>query len=109
MTSYAIDRKRWAQLSIFEQMGNIGAEVGRSINAQRSGNMRRRDAAIERALDLFDATQEQLLREGSPRLREVLRARNEYLRLFFDNSFETDADALEAYFTQFAVAARRQA
>ena len=27
MASYEIDRERWAQLSIFEQLGNIGAEV----------------------------------------------------------------------------------
>ena len=25
MASYEIDRQRWAELSIFEQMGNIGA------------------------------------------------------------------------------------
>ena len=30
MGSYQVDRKQWARLSINEQMGNIGSEVGRA-------------------------------------------------------------------------------
>jgi len=107
MSEYRIDRERWAQLDIFEQMGNIGSEVGRAINARRTGREERVDGAIERALDLFSATTEQLAKERSPRLREVLRARNEFLRLFYDGTFDEEADAIERYFTQFAIAARR--
>lgn len=44
--------------------------------------------------------------EYSYRLKEVLRARDEFLRLFFDNTFEEDADNIERYFMYFAVAAR---
>ncbi|NHM16247.1 hypothetical protein GMI69_06195 [Eggerthellaceae bacterium zg-887] len=106
MSNKPIDREAWARFDIFEQMGNISSEVGRSIAAERRGNIKRRDAAIERALDLFDATQEQLVRERSPRLREVLYARNEYLRLFYDGTFDADAEALERYFNNFAIAAR---
>ncbi|MDR2556164.1 MAG: hypothetical protein LBC49_00435 [Bacteroidales bacterium] len=32
-----IDKERWAQLNIFQQMGNIGSEVGRAIKAKREG------------------------------------------------------------------------
>lgn len=106
MGDYRIDRERWAQLSIIEQMANIGAEVGRTINAYRDGNEKRFDNALLRALDLFSATTEQLANDKSYRLREVLRARNEFLRLFFDGTFELDADNIDRYFTQFAVAAR---
>ena len=107
MSSYAVDRERWGQLTFLEQMANIGAEVGRSINAKRRGQDRRADSAIERALDLFSATAEALAEKKSHRLREVLRARDEYLRLFYDGTFEDDAEKIEKYFHQFAVAATR--
>lgn len=107
MSDYRIDRESWAQLDIFNQMGNIGSEVGRAIKAYRNGKTDRMDKAIDRALDLFDATTECLVRERSPRLKEVLRAREEFLRLFFDGTFDSDADDIERYFMQFALAARK--
>lgn len=106
MANYEIDRERWAQLSIFEQMGNIGAEVGRAVNATRAGKDKRAQGAIDRAVDLLDATVEVLVAQGSPRVKEVLRAREEFLRLFFDGTFEEDADNIVRYFNLFAIAAR---
>ena len=106
MASYEIDRERWAQLSIFEQMGNIGAEVGRAVNATRAGKDKRAQGAIDRAVDLLDATVEVLVAQGSPRVKEVLRAREEFLRLFFDGTFEQDADNIVRYFDLFAIVAR---
>ena len=106
MANYEIDRERWAQLSIFEQMGNIGAEVGRAVNATRAGKDKRAQGAIDRAVDLLDATVEVLVAQRSPRVKEVLRAREEFLRLFFDGTFEEDADNIVRYFNLFAIAAR---
>jgi len=107
MSEYRFDRERWAQLSFCEQMGNIGAEVGRAIIAHRSGNAVREARAIDRAIDLFSATAEVLVgTEYSYRLKEVLRARDEFLRLFFDGTFEYDADNIDRYFMYFAFAAR---
>ena len=106
MANYEIDRERWAELTIFEQMGNVGAEVGRAINATRKGKDKRAQAAIDRACDLLDATVEVLVAQGSPRVKEVLRAREEFLRLFYDGTFETDADNIERYFNLFALVAR---
>jgi len=95
-----IDHEKWARLSLFEQMGNIGSEVGRAINSRE--NPARRDGAIERALDLFSAT---AVCYNGRRLREILRARDEFLRLFYGDS--TDFCGVERYFHQFAQAARR--
>jgi len=106
MASYQVDRDRWAELSIFEQMGNAGSEVGRAINAWRSGNKERAQGAIDRGLDLIDATAEVWARRKSPRTREILRARECFVALFYGDTFEQDADALERYFMQFAFAAR---
>ena len=110
MPEYRMDRERWALLSFDEQMGNIGSEVGRAIAARRSGKTQREERAIERAIDLFSATVESLI--GTPmayRLKEVLRARDEFLRLFYDGTFEEDADNIERYFLWFAWRARNAA
>ncbi|MCL1896199.1 MAG: hypothetical protein FWG03_06625 [Clostridiales bacterium] len=107
MGEYRFDRERWAQLSFEEQMGNIGAEVGRAIIAHRNGNKAREDRAIDRAIDLFSATVEALIHtEYAYRLKEVLRARDEFLRLFFDGTFDADADSIDRYFMYFAFLAR---
>jgi hypothetical protein len=107
MGEYRFDRSRWAALTFNEQMGNIGAEVGRAIIAHRNGNAVRETRAIDRAIDLFSATAEVLIgTEYSYRLKEVLRARDEFLRLFFDGTFDADADNIDRYFMYFAYAAR---
>lgn len=109
MPSYEMDRARWAELDIYEQMGNISSEVGRAINATRAGKARRARGAIERALDLMDATAEVLAAKKAPALKEVLRAREEFLKLFYEGTFEKDADNIERYFSWFATVARGRA
>jgi hypothetical protein len=47
---------RWVELTLAEQLGNIGSEVGRALRARASGQPARRDAALDRALELFDLT-----------------------------------------------------
>ena len=107
MGDYAFDRKRWAELSFDEQMGNIGAEVGRAIIARRSGKPDREARAIDRAIDLFSATAEVLIgTKYAYRLKEVFRSRDEFLRLFFDGTFDADSDNIERYFMHFSYAAR---
>ena len=106
MSNYAVDRQRWAKFTLQEQMGNIGSEVGRSIKAWRAGDKPRFEGALIRALDLFDATTEQLIAAKSPRAKEVLRAQDQYLAVFFDDHAD-DADKIENYFMQYALAARR--
>jgi len=107
MNEFKFDRARWAQLTFNEQMGNIGSEVGRAIIAHRNGNAVRESRAIDRAIDLFSATVEALIdTKYSYRLKEVLRARDEFLSLFFDGTFDREADNIDRYFMYFAFAAR---
>jgi len=107
VSEFKFPRERWAQLSFNEQMGNIGSEVGRAIIAHRNGNEIRKNRAIDRAIDLFSATVDVTIRTPySYRLKEVLRARDEFLKLFFDNTFEHDADNIDRYFMNFAYLAR---
>ena len=92
-------------MSIYEQLGNVSSEVGRAINATRAGKEKRAQGAIDRAVDLLDATVEVLIQQKSPRVKEVLRARDEFLRLFYDGTFDEDADNIARYFNLFAIAA----
>ncbi len=97
--------QRWATLSLVEQMGNVGSEVGRAIRAHAAGHASRFDGALARALELFDLTANDRRWVGV-RQREILRAREEFCRLFFDELVSPDSAAgLERYFLHFAAAA----
>ncbi|MGH7449245.1 MAG: hypothetical protein ACRELT_16850 [Longimicrobiales bacterium] len=96
----------WARLTLVEQLAHVGSEVERAIRAHESGREQRRDHAIVRALELFDLVAADERWRG-PRRRETRRAREEFCRLFFDDSLSSsDATGLQEYFRQFAVAAR---
>ena len=99
MSKYVFDKQKWQNLTIFEQMGNIGSEVGRAFAARRRGDTAAMTGAWQRGLDLLDATAEQLARQKSPKLREVLRARELFAGM--------EDESLEDYFMWFAIAARR--
>lgn len=105
--TYAVDRKRWASMNIFEQMGNIYSEVGRSIIAKQRNRQEDCDFAVIRALDLFDATVDDLVKQRSPRIKEVLRAKDQYLHAIYDPSSKQETlTSIDRYFMQYAVAAR---
>jgi len=98
---------RWRGLSLVEQMAHVGSEVERSIRAYRAGNPSRFDHALARALELFDLTATDERWRGHRR-REILRAREEFCRLFFDPAVDSESAAgLQRYFLAFAVAARQ--
>jgi hypothetical protein len=105
--SYQVDRKRWSGMTIFDQMGNIYSEVGRSFNAREAHNQADCDRAVGRAIDLFDATVTGLIERKSPQAKEVLRAKEEYLNAIYDPSISNDdIKSLDAYFMHYAIAAR---
>lgn len=93
----------WQKLSLLEQMGNIGSEVGRTIRAT-DPNQRR--AAAYRALELFDLT----IKDTRWRNRgsEVARAREVFCDFIFGgNVYRIKGPEFEKYFMQMAIAARR--
>lgn len=98
---------RWHTLTLMEQLAHVGSEVDRTINAHAAGKRARFDAALARALELFDLTAADDRWRGARR-RELLRARSEFCRLFFDETIAADsARSLSRYFLEFAVAARQ--
>lgn len=98
---------RWATLSLTEQLANIGSEVDRAITAWAAQRVDRFDRALARALELFDLTVRDDRWRGHRR-REILRAREEFCRLFFGEDVPSgDARSLQHYFLHFAVLARQ--
>lgn len=96
----------WARLELVEQLGNVGTEVDRTIRAHEAGRRRRFESALERALELFDLTAADPRWHGH-RCQEVLRAREEFCRLFFDPDVPSgSAEGLHRYFFGFGHAAR---
>ncbi|MXW17148.1 MAG: hypothetical protein F4123_13865 [Gemmatimonadetes bacterium] len=96
----------WAHLELIEQLGNVGTEVDRTIRAHEAGRTSRFDSALERALELFDLTASDPRWHGH-RCQEILRAREEFCRLFFDPDVPSgSAEGLRRYFFGFGHAAR---
>lgn len=99
---------RWAELTFFEQLGNIGSEVGR-VKVQRDAGVpdqSRFQNAFDRALELFDLTIADPRWKG--RLKEILRARELFCYAALGEPlYGTTLEDLDRYFMQFALAARR--
>ena len=99
------DRKKWASMDLFNQMGNIGSEVGRSVNALATGRSQDAEAALYRGLDLIDATLNAPAMHGYPRKQELARTREQFVQVYTENDQQLGR-VLENYFMQFAIVAR---
>ena len=96
-------RESWNKLSLLEQLGNIGSEVGRAARSQDKDEERFR-FSIDRALELFDLTLSDNRWVG--RLREINLAKELFCYAIFGiNKFNTTLSDLEKYFMHFAIAA----
>jgi hypothetical protein len=98
---------RWWTLTLAEQLGNAGADVGRAIRAREEGDRGRFEAALDRALELLDLTLTDP-RWSGPRRREIARTREVVCDfLVGDNAYRSTPELLDNYFLAFAIAARR--
>ncbi len=103
MSDHVFNRNQWAKMDLFNQMGNIGSEVGRALSAKRQNKLERCQAAFYRGLDLIDETAQIWAIQKKAGLKELL-----YARELFAESITTDKvdPTLEVYFMQYAIAAR---
>lgn len=97
---------RWFQMSLAEQLGNVGSEVGRAANWAVKGNIKQSDRALERAFDLLDLTINDKRWAGS-RLKELCRVREVLADTFYgDRVYGATPQSMEKYFYHYAVEAR---
>lgn len=105
-----LDEKRWASMSLIEQMANIGSEVGRTSKWLSKDREELAEGAFLRALDLFDLT----LKVGRissqdaryPLLYELCRARDLFCHSYMAKDFD-NLIWLDSYFGDFAAAQRK--
>ena len=94
--------QRWHQLSLTQQMGHIGSELGRARRLESQNDPSNRDQALERALDLLDMTLND--RRWQARFRELARFREAVSRWFTGSAdYDIPPEALEDYCTRFAL------
>lgn len=98
---------RWFQLTLVEQMANIGSEVIRAISWKQKGDSLYSRLAFERALELLDLTIADP-RHKKSRLKEICRVREVLCDYFVgDNEYKSTDKQWEKYFYAFNWAARK--
>jgi hypothetical protein len=97
---------RWNELSLLEQLGNVGSEVERARKWREKNNPDYCLRAADRALELLDLTL--ACPQHRFRLKEIARAREVLVDFFYgENQYRSSGEQLSRYFLPFAVAARR--
>jgi hypothetical protein len=95
--------ERWREMTLAEQLGNIGSEVSRAANSQEKDDVRF-NKAVDRALELFDLTLSDPRWKG--RLLEVGRMRDVFCDTVLGaHEYGDDLKSLVKYFDQFVFAA----
>ena len=95
---------RWFELSLVEQLANVGSDVIRTIKWKNKENSDYSKNAFERALELLDLTVKDP--KNKRRLKELLRAREALVDYFiFDNKYSSTDELWEKYFYHFNYAA----
>lgn len=98
---------RWFELSLMEQLANVGSEIERTILWKKKGNLEYSQKAFERGLELLDLTISDP--KNKLRLREITRAREALVDHFvFDNEYGSTDEIWHNYFYSFNYAAAMQ-
>jgi hypothetical protein len=96
----------WFNMSIDEQMANIGSEALRAISLKKKELPENMWNSIDRMLDLLDLTIKDS--KNILRLRELTRVREVFLdHLLFDDQYGATNNFWEKYFLFFGLRARR--
>jgi hypothetical protein len=92
---------RWAQMSLAEQMLNIGSEVSRANRWKAKGNMEQCHRAADRALELVSLTID--AQRGKHNLGEFCRLYEVLADYYYsDNYYQTDPAKLQRGFDVFS-------
>lgn len=97
---------RWAEMSLSEQMANIGSEVSRALNWKRKNNEKYCLKSVVRALELLTLTIDSVTVKSH--IKELTRLREAILDYFYGgNEFCSTEVLWEKYFNHFNLAARK--
>lgn len=95
---------RWFELTLVEQLANVGSEIERALNWANKGNRALSLRAFERGLELLELTMADP--RHRQRLKEPARVREALLDYFLgENQYGSTEESWRRYFYQFALAA----
>lgn len=90
---------RWSQMSLAQQLGNIGSEVYRA-GKQQDKDKNLFDKAVERALELFDLTM--MDKRWNGRKKEIGRAKDVFCdAVFGGREYGSTFQNIQKYFDEF--------
>lgn len=99
--------ERWGQLSLPEQMANIGSEISRAIHWRNKDKIDFSNNAVNRAMDLIYITID--TNTIRSRYKELTRLREMLMDYFFgDNEYSSSDLQWENYFNHFNYLARKK-
>jgi len=97
---------KWNELSLCEQMANIGSEISRALNWQKKGNEEYCRKSASRALELLNLSLDSAA--SFPKLKEIARVREAVVDYFYgENEYSSSEDMWRRYFGNFNFAARK--
>jgi len=100
---------KWFELSLVEQMANIGVDFERAVRWRKKGDEELSKKAFERVLELLDLTKSDPKLRGRGALREVCRVKETLIDFFmYDNQYDATQEQWSKYFYQFNYAAAMQ-
>ena len=100
-----LEAGRWNNLSLVEQMANLGSEIERSILWRKTGKKIYGQKAFERGLELLALTIADP--KNKTRLKELTRLREALIDYFLgQNTFSSTDKLWQKYFYAFNYAAR---
>ena len=100
--------EQWYQFSTFEQLANVGCDIGRTIQWRDKNEAQYSELAFFRALELLSLTIIDPKNSG-PQRRELCLTREMLIDHFmFDNTYNTTDDVWQRYFYDFTYAAALQ-
>ena len=96
---------KWFELSIEDQLGNVGSDIYRALQWKKRGNQEDLQGALDRALELIDLTIQD--KRWKKRLKELCRVREIVCDYFFgSNEYQSTPESLQQYFDYFALIAQ---
>ena len=97
---------RWFEMSLMEQMANVGSDVFRTILWKKRGDLALSQQAFFRALELIDLTIADEKHEKKACRKELVRVREVMIDYFmYDNQYGSTDALWENYFYCFNYAA----
>ena len=101
--------ERWQQLSLNEQLANVGADIDRVIRWRARGNFETGQKVFERALELLNLTLNDSKIFKTPARWELLRVREALVDYFmYDNEYGSSDELWSKYFYFFSFRAAKE-